>query len=190
MPIAAGRQAIAARLEKLAGSHHLLGAEYARVGNAVGWGVHVGGTADEFPPDDDAPVIGGGLAYVGWSPAICPAASATFWREELEDFSSEPGDAQNTTLLLRLGVGLAVSTTDSIRLVAYVHPHYLIRRVTSEFGDAESTESDGDVLLDAGGAIGGGRFWASGGVRINFPDDPGEDILGIGVALVRAGVRF
>lgn len=93
-------------------------------------------------------------------------------------------------MLLRLGVGLAVSTADSIRLVAYVHPHYLIRRVASEFGDSESTDSDGEFLLDAGGAIAGGRFWASGGLRIDFPDDPGEDILGIGVALVRVGVRF
>jgi hypothetical protein len=54
----------------------------------------------------------------------------------------------------------------------------------------ESTDSETEFFTDLGAAIGGGRFWGSGALRVQFSDDPGEDIPFAASVLARAGVRF
>lgn len=107
-----------------------------------------------------------GVAYVGGPPWICPAASIIGWSPEVEFFSHEPGDSDQSILLTRLGFGLASASGDEVRLVGYVHPHLLVRRVHQTFDDLQTTESDYEFRIDAGVAVGGGRFWATGGLRI------------------------
>jgi hypothetical protein len=193
VPMGSRHHAIGARLEPLAGSNRgdwLIGGEYLHARPRLALGFHAGGIVEEFPPKDPVLGIGGSAAYVGGQGRICPAVSVTRWSPHVESFSRVPGDSDLSVLLFRLGVGLAHASGDSVRLVAWIHPHVTVARTHSTFGDEEGTASEKEFLTDLGVAVGGGRFWASGALRIQFADDPGEDIPFGAVAMARAGVRF
>jgi hypothetical protein len=194
LPIASRSHAIGARIEPLAGSGReawLIGGEYLHIRSRLVLGVHGGGIYEELIPPSEAVLgIGGTVAYLVRAQSICPAVSVTRWSPDVESFSSVPGDSDLSSLLFRMGVGLARASGDSVRIVAWFYPHVTSTRTHSTFGDLESTEWEAEYLTDVGAAIGGGRFWGSGALRFQFADDPGEDIPFGAVIMTRVGVRF
>jgi hypothetical protein len=171
------RHAIAARLEGGPGNTGFLGAEYAQVHGPVALGVHGGATVEGFPPENPEPAGGGFFAWTGQSQRICPALSVTWWRREFEGLAEAGGVTMSVT---RIGVGIGTrGGNDRLTLVAYGFPHFVSRSHTEE---AEG------FALDLGAGIGGGRFWASGGIRFDAAR-PGQDVID-GALLFRGGVRF
>ena len=189
IPIAPARRALGLVYEPITAGEQLLGGAFRQVHGHLAWGAHAGGVVAEFPPRDPVLAVGGELAFVkdDW---FCVLGSVTHWAPEVEFFSREPGDSETSILLFRAGVGLAGSRGQEVRLVAWIYPNVAVHRAHSTFGDDEFTDSKTERLLDLGGSIAGGRFWGTGALRVQFADDPGEDIPFGGRFLLRAGVRF
>lgn len=186
--------AVAVRLEPLAGAQRdewLLGGEYVHVWRRLALGAHGGAVYQELiPPGEVAPAIGGSAAFLVGGQSFCPAVSMTAWSPDVESFAATPGDSDLSLLLLRIGLGLAKASGDSVRLAVWLYPHVSLARTHSTFGDMEGTDWESETLADIGAGVAGGRFWGSAALRFQFADDPGEDIPFGAALMARAGVRF
>jgi hypothetical protein len=194
LPLEAGDHALGALVETETG-YTLIALQYAGSSRALAWRAHAGGVAPDFPatfPGDFRPAIGGGLAWVGWSRAVCPTIGVEYFDEDPAGVPLEPGDTDADVTTLDLGLGTSFSTpADSLRrfgAIVYLVPRIRWVRRALTFGAVEETQTDRQLAFEAGITAVGRRLWGGGGARVRYREE--NDYPLDAVLVVRGGLRW
>jgi hypothetical protein len=194
LPLEAGGQSAGALVETETG-YTLLAAQYAGSSRALAWRAHAGGVMQDFPgsfPSELEPAVGGGLAWVGWSRAVCPTIGIAYFDDDPEVFTSEPGDSDVDVTVATIGWGMGFSSlpdsTSAPQAIVYVVPQIRWVREARHFGDIEDVVTDRQLAFEAGIIGVSGRLWGGGGARVRYREN--NDYPLDAVLLIQGGVRW